>query len=280
MGRGKGGPLLIEAVKCARRGVGSTMGTKPLQDRVAIVTGSSRGIGEATARLLAARGAWVALAARTGHELERIAAEINSAAGTALAAPTDVTDPASVERMVRRVLSTWGRIDILVNNAGMGTPMMPIEEVDIQAWDETIALNLKAAFLCVRAVAPHMKARRQGKIVNISSVAGRNYSLLSGPQYGTAKAGLQGFSRQMAVELGPYGINVNTVAPSITLTARVAAKWEARPQEERREILRGIPLRRLARPEEIAAVVAFAVSDDASYLCGATIDVNGGAYMP
>jgi NAD(P)-dependent dehydrogenase (short-subunit alcohol dehydrogenase family) len=125
-----------------------------------------------------------------------------------------------------------------------------------------------------------MKERRRGKIVNISSVAGRSHSLLSGPQYGTAKAGLQGFGRQMAVELGPHGINVNTVAPSITLTARVAAKWEARSETERQETLRGIPLGRLAQPEEVAAAVAFVASDDASYLCGATIDVNGGAYMP
>jgi 3-oxoacyl-[acyl-carrier protein] reductase len=177
------------------------------------------------------------------------------------------------------VIEELGRLDILVNNAGLGTPTMPVEEIAPEDWDRTLALNLKSAFLCVRAAAPVMKRQGYGRIVNVSSFAGRNYSRISGPQYGAAKAGLQGFTKHMAVELGPYGICVNAVAPSITLTDRVKAKWEGRSEEERRTILSGIPLRRLAQPEEVATVIAFLASDDASYVNGVCIDVNGGSYM-
>ncbi|RPJ10743.1 MAG: SDR family oxidoreductase, partial [Deltaproteobacteria bacterium] len=189
------------------------------------------------------------------------------------------TDAVQVEEMVRSVVEAWGRLDVLVNNAGLGTPMIPVEEIPVENWDQTIALNLKSAFLCVRAAVPVMKRRGYGRIINVSSVAGRNYSRLSGPHYGTAKAGLQGFTRHMAVELGPYGVCVNAVAPSVVLTARVQAKWEGRPEEERQKILSNIPLRRLAQPEEVATVIAFLASDDASYVNGACIDVNGGSYM-
>ncbi len=250
-----------------------------LKDRVALVTGASRGIGAATAEVLARRGARVAICARTLPDLENLAAGIREKGGQSLALPCDVLEIAQIEKTVGRVMNEWGQIDILVNNAGLGTPTLPVEEIPLEDWDRAIALNLKSAFLCVRVVAPVMKRRGYGRIVNVSSFAGRNYSRISGPQYGAAKAGLQGFTRHMAVELGPYGICVNAVAPSITLTARVEGKWEARTEEERRTILSGIPLRRLARPEEVATVIAFLASDDASYVNGACIDVNGGSYM-
>jgi 3-oxoacyl-[acyl-carrier protein] reductase len=250
-----------------------------LQGRVALVTGASRGIGEATARVLAQRGARVAVSARTVGDLERVAADITAAGGQALAAPCDVLDPAQVESMVKRVVDTWGRLDILVNNAGLGTPAQPVETIDPADWDRTVALNLKAAFLCVRAAAPVMKARKYGRIVNVSSFAGRNFSLISGPQYSAAKAGIIGFTKHMAVELGPFGICSNSVAPSIVLTARVKAKWEGRSAEEQKRILSGLPLHRLAEPVEVATVITFLASDDASYVNGVCIDINGGSYM-
>lgn len=250
-----------------------------LRDRVGLVTGASRGIGAATAEVLAERGARVALAARTGGDLDRVAGGIKAAGGQALAVPCDILNQNQVEAMVKRVLDEWGRLDILVNNAGLGTPTQPVETISSSDWDQTIALNLKSAFLCVRAVVPIMKRQKYGRIVNVSSFAGRNFSRLSGPQYSAAKAGILAFTRHMAVELGPFGISSNSVAPSVVLTARVKAKWEARTAEEQEGVLAGIPLRRLAQPAEVATVIAFLASDDASYVNGACIDVNGGSYM-
>ena len=250
-----------------------------LQGRIALVTGASRGIGACTGELLAARGACVALSARTVSDLENLAARIVTNGGDAIAIPCDVTDQAQVEKMVQTVIRKWGRLDILVNNVGIGTPTMPVEQIPPSDWDQTVALNLKSAFLCVRAAAPSMKNQKYGRIVNVSSFAGRNYSRLSGPHYGAAKAGLQGFTKHMAVELGPFGICTNAVAPSIVLTERVKKRWEARPEEDRKNVLAGIPLRRLAQPEEVASVIAFLASDDASYVNGVCIDINGGSYM-
>lgn len=250
-----------------------------LKGRIALVTGASRGIGACTGEFFASRGARVAVSARTVSDLENLVDRISGNGGEALAIPCDVTDQTQVEKMVQTVVQKWGRLDILVNNAGMGTPIMPVEEIPPQDWDHTLALNLKSAFLCVRASAPVMKNQKYGRIVNVSSFAGRSYGRLSGPHYGAAKAGLQGFTKHMAVELGPFGICTNAVAPSIVLTERVKKRWEARTEEDRTNVLAGIPLRRLAQPEEIATVVAFLASDDASYVNGVCIDINGGSYM-
>jgi 3-oxoacyl-[acyl-carrier protein] reductase len=250
-----------------------------LKDRVALVTGASRGIGAATAEVLARRGARVAVSARTTSDLDQVAAKIRGGGGQALVVPCDVLDGGQVEAAVRRVVDEWGRLDILVNNAGMGTPTVPVETILPEDWDHTVALNLKSAFLAIRAAVPVMKRQQYGRIVNVSSFAGRNFSLISGPQYSAAKAGIIGLTKHMAVELGPFGIGVNSVAPSIVLTARVKGKWEARTAEEQQRILAGIPLRRLAQPEEVATVIAFLASDDASYVNGVCLDINGGSYM-
>lgn len=250
-----------------------------LKNKIAFVTGASRGIGAAAAQILAKRGAKVALAARTVPDLEGVASVIRQSGSEALVVSGSVLDVDQINNMVKKVIEHWGRVDILVNNAGLGTPISPVEEIREEDWDQTIALNLKSAFLVTRAVVPFMKRQKYGRIVNVSSYAGRNYSLISGPQYSAAKAGLLGFTKHMAAELGPFGICVNAVAPSIVLTARVQAKWAARSEEEQRRILERIPLRRLAQPEEVATVIAFLASDDASYVNGVCIDINGGSYM-
>jgi len=244
-----------------------------------LVTGASRGIGASTAKILAQRGARVAMGARTVSDLQAVAASIQEKGGKALVVPCDVVDPSQVRAMIEAVTEKWGRLDILVNNAGLGTQAKPVEEVSPEEWDETILLNLKSVFLCTRAAAPVMKRQKYGRIVNVSSFAGRFFSRLSGPSYSSAKAGVLGFTRHMAAELGPFGICVNSVAPSPTLTERVKVKWDSRPEEERRKILAGIPLGRVAKPEEIATVIAFLASDDASYVNGVCIDVNGGSWM-
>ena len=250
-----------------------------LQDRVALITGASRGIGASTAKILAQRRARVAVSGRTVSDLEGVAASIRKNGGEALVVRCDVVNPSQVAAMTEAVMKKWGRLDILVNNAGLGTPAKPVEEVTPEEWDETILLNLKSVFLCIRAAAPVMKRQNYGRIVNVSSFAGRFFSRLSGPQYSSAKAGVLGFTRHMAAELGPFGICVNSVAPSPVLTERVKAKWNSRTEEEKQKILAGIPLGRVAQPEEIATVIAFLASDDASYVNGVCIDVNGGSWM-
>ncbi len=250
-----------------------------LTDRVALVTGASRGIGAATADLLASRGAFVVASARTIPDIEAVASKIREKGGKALAIPCDLMNPDQVGGMIDRISAECGRIDILVNNAGMGTPSMPVEEITPEEWDHAVALNLRSSFLCVRAAAPVMKRQRYGHIVNVSSFAGRNYSPFRGAAYAAAKAGLLGFTRQMAAELGPYGICVNAVAPYLVLTLRARAMWESFTEEKRQAILSAIPLRRLARVEEVASAIAFLASDDASFVTGVCLDVNGGSYM-
>ncbi len=181
--------------------------------------------------------------------------------------------------MVAAALEGLGRIDILVNNAGGGSSARWLDDVDEGAWTRSLGINLTAAFLVTKAVVPHMRERQSGRIVMVSSVAGRNMSRLSGPEYTAAKGGLLALMRHLAVELGPYNITVNAVAPGPTLVERVAKKWEGRPADERATLLKSIPLGRLARPEEVVAAILFLASDDAAYITGACLDVNGGSVM-
>jgi 3-oxoacyl-[acyl-carrier protein] reductase len=161
----------------------------------------------------------------------------------------------------------------------MGSPSVPVEDISPDVWDDILAINLKSAFLCIRAAAPIMKRQGYGRIVNVSSFAGRNHSPFRGSPYAAAKAGLLGFTRQMAVELGPHGICVNAVAPYLILTKRAKAMWDAFAEEKRQAIISGIPLRRLGKLEEVASAIAFLASDDASFVNGVCLDVNGGTYM-
>lgn len=251
-----------------------------MKGRVALVTGASRGIGAATAEILAVRGANVAVSARTVSDLEQLVKKIEKEGGQGLVVPCDVTDAVQVKRMVSRVLDEWGKLDILVNNAGMAAPGMPVEEISLEDWDHSITLNLKSAFLCIREVAPIMKSQGYGRIVNVSSRAARTYpGSMTGPQYGAAKAGMLSLTRHMAGELGPYGICVNAVIPGPTMSKRVKAKFDALAEEELKRLLISIPLRRMAEPKEIATAIAFFASDDASFVNGASLDINGGLYM-
>jgi NAD(P)-dependent dehydrogenase (short-subunit alcohol dehydrogenase family) len=211
--------------------------------------------------------------------LEVARAAVEAVGKPPLVVAGSVSDRAVVERLAGETLQRFGRIDILVNNAGGGTALRFLEEVTEADWDYTLNSNLKSAFLCCQAVAPAMKAQRAGRIVNVSSVAGRNVSRLSGPQYSSAKAGLLGLTRHLAQDLGPFGITVNTVAPGPTLVERVAKKWALHAAEERARLLAAIPLGRLAQPEEVATVIAFLASEEAAYVTGVTIDVNGGSFM-
>lgn len=231
---------------------------------------------------MASEGARVVVNGRRGETAEEVAREVRESGGMALAVGADITQASQVEAMVRSCLEAFGRIDILVNNAGGISGVRPtqfMEETLEEEWDRVVDLNLKGTFLCSRAVVMHMREQGGGKVVNIASEAARR--TLGGRsgrfQYTAAKAGVLGLTRAMAIELGPYRINVNAVAPGFTLASQSQrAYWESLPAEAKERVLQAIPLRRLATPEDIVPVVIFLASDEARYINGATIDVNGG----
>jgi len=255
-----------------------------LDGKVALVTGAARGIGAETARVLAERGARVVI-----NDLDRIETAEDLArklgASRAVAVRADVCDPAQVAELVKVAATAFGGIDILVNNAGgsLGTPRF-LEEVSDEDWRRVIDLTLTSQFFAARAVAPRMKAQRWGRIVNISSVAGvYGDAAIWSPAYAAAKAGVCGFTRQIALELGRHNITVNAVAPGGTATEHLreiwATNWPESPDERERRWRATIPLQRPAAPVEVANVIAFLASEDASFINGATVDVNGGERM-
>ena len=225
-----------------------------MTDRVAVVTGTAQGIGQAIADALAASGAVV-------HGIDKDT--------------VDVTDSAAVNAF----FADLGRVDILVNCAGgvRGQVHHPIEEVSDEAWRAVVEVNLYGTFHCTRAAAPAMKEADWGRIVNISSGAGRSVSLTGIQAYTSAKAGQIGFTRQMAHELGPYGITVNCIVPGFVLSnPTTRAQWESYGKEGQEALLQSIPLRRLGRPEDIANGVRFFTSEEASWVTGQTISIDGG----
>ncbi len=245
-----------------------------LKDRVAIVTGAARGIGRAIALTFIREGARVGLVDVDKEALEKVKEEIESRKGEALAIPCDITQSPQVREMVDRVQKTFGRVDILVNNAGIirrGT----IETVTEEDWDRVIEVNLKGTFNCSKAVVGIMKQQGYGKIVNVSSIAGKMGDITSAPGYGPSKAGIDALTKTLARQLAPYGINVNGVAPH-AIETEMSAQWS---EERRKEIIASIPLGRLGRPEDVAEAVLFLVSDEASFITGEILDVNGGALM-
>lgn len=245
-----------------------------LKNRVAIVTGAARGIGRAIALTFVREGARVGLVDMDRDTLERVREEIEKRKGEALSLPCDITKNLQVIEMVDRVQKAFGRVDILVNNAGIirrGT----IETVTEEDWDRVIEVNLKGTFNCSKAVVGIMKEQGYGKIVNISSIAGKMGDITSAPGYGPSKAGIDALTKTLARQLAPYGINVNGVAPH-AIETEMSAQWS---DEKRREIIASIPLGRLGKPEDVAEAVLFLVSDEASFITGEILDVNGGALM-
>jgi len=243
-----------------------------LPGRIAIVTGASRGIGRAIAAMLARQGAVVVAAARGGHARETVE-EIIAAGGQAQPASVDVTDSASVERMVAETLERHGRIDVLVNNAGITRDQLMLR-MKREDWDAVLATNLTAMFTTVQAALKPMIRQRAGRVIAISSVVGQAGNP-GQANYAASKAGIIGFSKALALEVASRGITVNVVAPGLIDTDMTRALGERAHETWASKI----PLGRLGTPEDVAAAVCFLASDAASYITGQVLAVNGGMYM-
>lgn len=237
-----------------------------LQHKTALITGGGRGIGRAIAECFAREGARVAIA-----DMDPDAARATAVAIGALGLEMDVATKASVLAGTSRVLDEFGSIDILVNNAGylVYTTFESCSEAD---WDRMVDVNMKGPFLCAQAVIPTMKARRQGVIINMTSLAAKTGGLAAGPPYAAAKAGVLTLTIGLARALAPHGIRVNAIAPGVIDTAMTAA-----PQHD--QLKASIPLGCAGQPEDVAHCALFLASDDARHITGETIDVNGGLYM-
>ena len=243
------------------------------EGKVALVTGASRGIGEAIARRLASEGAAVLAAARTAEALDRVVGEIAAAGGKASALPLDLADEASIAGGAKAALDRHGQVDILVNNAGVTEDNLLLR-LSKEAWDRVLATNLTGVFLLTQAVVRSMLKRRYGRIVNVTSVVGLMGNA-GQANYAASKAGLVGFTKSLARELGSRNITCNAVAPGFIATAMT----EKMTDEARAALSGQISLGRLGSPEDVAAAVAFLASEDAAYVTGTVLNVSGGLYM-
>jgi 3-oxoacyl-[acyl-carrier protein] reductase len=248
-----------------------------IEGKVAWVTGSSKGIGAAIARLFASQGAKVAVHGRDVTAIEAVRSDIDRFGGRTLGVTGDVTQLAEVEAMRQQIEDDLGPIAVLVANAGGNfTPIGPIEETTEAAWRASVDGNLTATFLTIKAVLPGMKARRSGSIVTMSSAAGRRAHPHSPVAYGVAKAGVELLTQYVATQAGPYGIRVNCVAPETILTDR---NRERIPEAIQGQLVEAHPIRRLGSPEDVARAASFLASDDAAWITGIVLDVAGGATM-
>jgi 3-oxoacyl-[acyl-carrier protein] reductase len=247
--------------------------TGSLSDKVALVTGGSRGIGRSIAERLAADGAAVAVAARGKEAAEEVAAALRDRGAKAHALALDVGDLAAVEKAAGEIAEALGKVSILVNNAGITRDQLLVRMKD-EDWDEVMATNLKGTFHCTRVFAKDMMRARWGRIVNISSVIG-TLGNAGQANYAASKAGIHGFTRSVARELAPRGVTANAVAPGFIETDMTAALTE----EQRTGMLAGIPLGRLGQPGDVAGVVAFLAGEAAGYVTGQVIHVDGGMVM-
>ncbi|HSV80195.1 MAG TPA: SDR family NAD(P)-dependent oxidoreductase [Ramlibacter sp.] len=242
------------------------------KDKTVIVTGAARGLAEKTARLLSAEGANLIAADLNFERLQDVVASINAAGGRATAVKADVTDAAMVGEMVDTALRRHGRVDAMVNIGAGYAPYKGLVNTSEEEWEAIVDSNLKSIFLCCKAVLPAMIEQRYGRIVNISSLAARTYSHFLGAHYAAAKAGVLGLTRHIAHEYGPQGICANAVCPTAFHGERLS---EIMTPEKEQALINAIPLRRIPKAEDIAPAIAFLASDDAVFVSGVSLDVNG-----
>ncbi len=243
-------------------------------NKVALVTGSSRGIGRAIAIELAKRDITAIINNdKATEEGERVVDEIKKIGGNAIYIKADVSDPNQVEKMIEKIMNRFGRIAILVNNAGI-TRDITLKKMSKEVWDEVIDVNLNGVFNCTKALINHMRERKTGRIINISSIIGFTGNI-GQANYAAAKSGIIGFSKALAREVARAGITVNVIAPGFINTDML----KIIPEDIKKQLLEQIPMGRFGEPEEVAKVAAFLASEDASFITGAVIHVNGGLYM-
>jgi 3-oxoacyl-[acyl-carrier protein] reductase len=246
---------------------------KRFENRVALVTGASRGIGAAIAKRLASEGATVVAAARTVDALERVVAEIRASGGNASAAALDLSDGASIEAAAKGAIAAHGEVHVLVNNAGVTEDNLVLR-MNRDAWDRVLATNLTGVFLLTQAIVKSMVRKRYGRIVNVTSVVGLMGNA-GQANYAASKAGLIGLTKSVARELASRNITCNAVAPGFIATAMT----DKMTDEAKAKLSGEIPLERLGTPDDIAAAVAFLASEEASYVTGTVLNVSGGLYM-
>ena len=250
------------------------------KDRVALITAAGSGIGRASADVIGAEGGVVVGVDIDKGRVELAMAAIRGAGGRAHVRVADALDQVQVDEVVASVVRELGRIDILVNAVGGSTiipkPAAHVDDLTLAEWQRLIAFNLEGTFLFCHAVAPVMKRQRGGKIVNIASIAGRGISPSSSSAYAAAKGGIIALTRKLAHELGPFGVTVNAIAPSMTLTERLRPRWDGWTEEQRAQELARNPLHRVAEARDQARVLCFLASSDADFVTGVTIDVTGG----
>src|SRR6202046_960632 len=244
-----------------------------LKDKVALVTGASQGIGRATSLALAEAGAKVAIAARNTEKLASLAAEIAATGGTSLAVPMDVADPAQVKTGFQQLLAKFGKLDILVNNAAITRDTLDLR-MKLEDWDAVLRTNLTGAHLCIQQALGAMLKQRSGRIINLTSVVAQTGNA-GQANYVASKAGLIGVTRAIAVEVASRNITVNAVAPGFIDTPMTAPL----PQELKDKMKSMIPLGRFGIDRDVAAAIVFLASDEAGYITGQVLDVNGGMYM-
>lgn len=244
-----------------------------LKDRVSVITGAGQGIGRAVARKMAAEGSWVVLLEWNRETGGRVLEELKAHGHRAMFIACDVADRGAVEGAVQEVLERWGRLEVLVNNAGFDRPATLLKVTD-EDWEAVLGVHLRGTLNTMRAVIPHMVERSYGKIVNVSSIYGKT-GAVAATSYSAAKAGILGLTKSVAREVGKYGINVNAVLPGLTATPTIAKM----PEKYKEMILRETPLGRIGEPEEVANVIAFLASDEASFMTGACVEVSGGWRM-
>lgn len=253
------------------------------KNKIALITAAANGIGRATATIMVREGATVIAVDNNQGRLDEAVPALRHAAGsggTVEGRLVDALDQAGVDGLVAEVARDYGRIDILVNAVGGSTvidkPTATTEQLTLADWQKLIAFNLDSTFLVTHAVIPVMKRQRSGKIVNLASIAGRGLSFNSSSAYAAAKGGIIAFTRKLAHELGPEGINVNAIAPSVTLTERIRPHWEKRTQASQAEEIERTPMRRVAEAVDQANVICFLASAESDFVTGITIDVTGG----